>query len=85
MDAQITDIFNYRRIDETLVHCAANKRVTSFLGLYRVIRQNWEIETAFASMREIWEPNADWAPFIASMLAKQADSSFVQVGHDQSH
>lgn len=53
-----------------LVHCAANKRVTAFLGLYRVIRQNWDIERAFAPMSEVWEPNEAWAPFISAMLAK---------------
>lgn len=55
-----------------LVHCAANKRVTAFLGLYRAIRQGWDVERAFAPMREIWEPNAAWAPFIAAMLEKHA-------------
>jgi uncharacterized protein (TIGR01244 family) len=53
-----------------LVHCAANKRVTAFLGLYRVLRENWDAEPAFAPMKEIWEPNAAWAPFIEAMLAK---------------
>lgn len=53
-----------------LVHCAANKRVTAFLGLYRVIRQSWEIKPAFAPMKEVWEPNEVWAPFISAMLAK---------------
>ena len=55
---------------KVLLHCAANKRVTSFLGLYRVLQQKWEVEPAFAPMREIWEPNEAWAPFIAAMLAK---------------
>ena len=55
-----------------LVHCAANKRVTAFLGLYRVLRENWDAERAFAPMKEIWEPNAAWAPFIEAMLAKPA-------------
>jgi uncharacterized protein (TIGR01244 family) len=55
-----------------LVHCAANKRVTSFLGLYRAIQLNWDVERAFEPMRRVWDPNADWAPFIAAMLA-QAD------------
>jgi uncharacterized protein (TIGR01244 family) len=54
---------------KVLVHCAANKRVTSFLGLYRVIRQNWDLERAFAPMREVWEPNEHWSPFISAMLA----------------
>jgi protein tyrosine phosphatase (PTP) superfamily phosphohydrolase (DUF442 family) len=55
-----------------LLHCAANKRVTSFLGLYRVVRKRWKAEPAFAPMREIWEPNEVWAPFIARMLEKLA-------------
>lgn len=53
-----------------LVHCAANKRVTAFLGLYRAIRQNWDVERAFAPMKRIWEPNENWSPFISAMLAK---------------
>src|SRR4051812_45967985 len=38
-----------------LVHCAANKRVTAFLGLYRVLEQNWKVERAFTPMKSIWE------------------------------
>jgi len=53
-----------------LVHCAANKRVTAFLGLYRIIGQGWEPDRAFSLMREIWEPDAVWSSFIADMLAR---------------
>jgi uncharacterized protein (TIGR01244 family) len=53
-----------------LVHCAANKRVTAFLGLYRVIRQQWDRERAFEAMKTVWEPNENWAPFIRAMLDK---------------
>jgi protein tyrosine phosphatase (PTP) superfamily phosphohydrolase (DUF442 family) len=53
------------------VHCAANKRVTAFLGLYRVLRQGWEVEPAFAPQREIWEPNEVWSSFISTMLEKR--------------
>jgi protein tyrosine phosphatase (PTP) superfamily phosphohydrolase (DUF442 family) len=63
------DHFGSRKV---LVHCAANKRVTAFLGLYRAIRHGWDAETAFAPMHRIWEPNAAWAPFIAAMLEKHA-------------
>jgi protein tyrosine phosphatase (PTP) superfamily phosphohydrolase (DUF442 family) len=51
-----------------LVHCAANKRVTAFLGLYRVLRQGWSHDDAFALMHSVWEPDATWARFIAAML-----------------
>jgi len=51
-----------------LVHCAANKRVGAFLGLYRVIQQRWPEQEAFALMNSLWEPDAVWASFISSML-----------------
>ena len=53
-----------------LVHCAANKRVTAFLGLYRVLKQGWSPEQAFALMHSVWEPDATWAQFIAAMLER---------------
>jgi protein tyrosine phosphatase (PTP) superfamily phosphohydrolase (DUF442 family) len=53
-----------------LVHCAANKRVTAFLGLYRVIRQGWEPVKAFELMKSVWEPDDVWSAFISAMLAK---------------
>lgn len=53
-----------------LVHCAANKRATTFLGLFRVIRQGWPAEAAFAPLRSVWEPDAVWSAFISAMLAK---------------
>ena len=60
-----------QRGKKMLLHCAANKRVTAFLGLYRVLRENWDVERAFEPMKEIWEPDAAWAPFIEAMLRKQ--------------
>lgn len=56
--------------DKLWVHCAANIRVTAFLGLYRVLRQGWEIERAFELMRGVWQPNEVWSKFIANMLEK---------------
>lgn len=53
------------------VHCAANMRVSAFLGLYRVIKQGWERERAFALMNELWQPNEVWSSFISSMLEQQ--------------
>ncbi|MEO5925973.1 MAG: protein tyrosine phosphatase family protein [Bryobacteraceae bacterium] len=53
------------------VHCAANKRVTVFLGLYRVIRLGWEREAAFDLVRGLWEPDAVWQAFIDQSLAKR--------------
>jgi uncharacterized protein (TIGR01244 family) len=55
-----------------LVHCAANKRVTAFLGLYRVIRLGWTLDEAFALMRTVWEPDAVWSRFIAAALEAES-------------
>jgi uncharacterized protein (TIGR01244 family) len=52
------------------VHCAANMRVTAFLGLFRALRQGYSEERAFEPMRSVWKPNAVWSTFIASQLAK---------------
>jgi protein tyrosine phosphatase (PTP) superfamily phosphohydrolase (DUF442 family) len=50
------------------VHCAANIRVSAFLGLYRVIEQGWSREPAFAPLHDLWQPDAVWSSFIASAL-----------------
>ncbi|MBI3896918.1 MAG: protein tyrosine phosphatase family protein [Gammaproteobacteria bacterium] len=55
---------------KTLVHCAANKRVTAFFGLYRAIKQKSAHAEAFALMKSVWEPDPAWSSFIAAMLAK---------------
>jgi uncharacterized protein (TIGR01244 family) len=52
-----------------LAHCAANKRVSSFLGLYWHLRHRKPTTEAFALQRDIWEPDAVWSVFIARKLA----------------
>jgi protein tyrosine phosphatase (PTP) superfamily phosphohydrolase (DUF442 family) len=61
------DTTRHRKV---LVHCAANKRVTAFLGLYRVIRQGWPPAEAFALMRSVWEPDPVWSAFLAAMVER---------------
>ena len=65
------EVMDAHRGQKVLVHCAANKRVTVFLGLYRTIRGKQDLDRAFAPMKEIWEPNPVWAAFIESTLRKQ--------------
>lgn len=57
--------------EKLLVHCAANYRVTAFVGLYRVLREGWTAEQAFEPMRSVWEPDEVWKAFIARMLATE--------------
>ena len=56
--------------EKILVHCAANYRVTAFVGLYRVLCEGWTEDRAFEPMRSIWEPDAVWRQFIANMLQR---------------
>lgn len=58
--------------EKTLVHCAANYRVTAFVGLYRVVREGWTFEKAFEPMRSVWEADDIWKQFITTMLARHA-------------
>ena len=51
------------------VHCAANIRVSAFLGLHRVIKQGWKQDDAFALMRGLWEPDLVWSSFINTTMA----------------
>ena len=60
------------RGEKILVHCAANYRVTAFVGLYRVIREGWTSESAFEPLRSVWEPDDVWRRFIAEMLTRHA-------------
>ena len=50
------------------IHCAANIRVSAFLGLYSVLRLGWEKERAFELMNSLWQPNDVWSAFIAATL-----------------
>jgi len=54
------------------VHCAANLRVSAFLGLWRVIELGQDRSSAFAQLHELWQPDAVWGAFIETMLAKHA-------------
>jgi uncharacterized protein (TIGR01244 family) len=56
--------------DKVFVHCAANYRVTAFVGLYRVLREGASVAEAFATMRSVWEPDEVWQQFIAGMLQR---------------
>jgi hypothetical protein len=57
-----------RREQRLFVHCAANKRVSAFMALYRIHRQGWPVEKAM----EIVDPDTFppvWQAFIEEMLA----------------
>jgi protein tyrosine phosphatase (PTP) superfamily phosphohydrolase (DUF442 family) len=52
------------------LHCAANMRVTAFLGLYRRLKQGKPENEAFEPMRSVWEPNDVWSTFIHNFVTE---------------
>jgi protein tyrosine phosphatase (PTP) superfamily phosphohydrolase (DUF442 family) len=63
----VMDSVSDRRV---LIHCAANYRVTAFLGLYRHLRQGWPADRAFELMNGVWTPDEVWTEFIRAMRTK---------------
>ena len=68
------DAMDTRRGQKVWVHCAANMRVSVFLGLYRMLRQGWSRERAFELMDGLWKPNEVWAAFIEQALRASMDA-----------
>jgi len=66
---QFFEVMDRSKGRRTWVHCAANMRVTAFLGLYWQLREGWPQERAFALMRSVWQPNDVWSSFIAAQIA----------------
>jgi protein tyrosine phosphatase (PTP) superfamily phosphohydrolase (DUF442 family) len=54
------------------IHCAANKRVSVFVSLYRRLRQGWSAEDVIPDVLAIWEPDAVWRPFMDEMVRQLA-------------
>ncbi|HUS23793.1 MAG TPA: protein tyrosine phosphatase family protein [Candidatus Binatia bacterium] len=50
------------------VHCAANKRVSAFMFLYRVKKLRVPVPEAEMALHRIWVPDAVWQDFIDRML-----------------
>lgn len=61
--------------EKMLVHCAANYRVTAFVGLYRVIREGWTPKNAFEPMQSVWAPDQVWRQFIADMIDRHRNDT----------
>ena len=66
---QAMEMHNNKKVH---IHCAANMRVTAFLGLYHTIKRRKPGIEAFEPMRSVWEPNEVWSLFISRMIAKHA-------------
>ena len=61
----VMDAFPDKKI---FVHCAANKRVSTFIYLRRVLRQGADPSAARRDLESMWKPDPVWARFIADQL-----------------
>lgn len=50
------------------VHCFANMRASSFMYLYRVIKEGVPQAEAWKAVEQVWTPNEVWAGFIKRAL-----------------
>jgi protein tyrosine phosphatase (PTP) superfamily phosphohydrolase (DUF442 family) len=62
---RVMDAFDDCRV---FVHCAANKRVSAFIFLYRVLFKNVPASEAERDLDAIWQPDEVWAQFIQNHL-----------------
>ncbi|HEY3700612.1 MAG TPA: protein tyrosine phosphatase family protein [Spongiibacteraceae bacterium] len=55
---------------KTLVHCAANYRVTAFFAIYAHEKLGWSRPQALALIASIWQPaeHPQWQTFITDLL-----------------
>jgi protein tyrosine phosphatase (PTP) superfamily phosphohydrolase (DUF442 family) len=58
----VMDIAKNKKV---FIHCAVNKRVSSFIALYGESKFNWSREKANATIEQIWQPDEVWDSFIA--------------------
>ena len=50
------------------IHCAANKRVSVFIALYRILSLGWTRNKAIKELETVWLPNKIWQSFIEQQL-----------------
>ncbi len=51
------------------VHCAANKRASVFVALYRILALGWPEPRALADLAQSWDPDECWSRFVVAELA----------------
>jgi protein tyrosine phosphatase (PTP) superfamily phosphohydrolase (DUF442 family) len=62
---EVMDELSDKRV---FVHCAANKRVSVFMALYRQRRQGWSADTVMPDVLAIWDPDDVWRRFFEEMI-----------------
>jgi uncharacterized protein (TIGR01244 family) len=64
--AQLFRALDERQGQSVFVHCAANKRVSALLAVYRTARGGVCIRHARRDLHAIWEPNHTWRRYLVN-------------------
>lgn len=62
---------NQCKNSKTFIHCAANKRVSAFIALYRILVLGWATDKAIKELNTVWQPDDVWQSFINMQLARR--------------
>ena len=65
---QFDSIMEANSDKKVFVHCAANKRVSAFMYLYRRIHENIGEKEAEQDLHQIWNPNENWQKFMQQVI-----------------
>ncbi len=65
---EFVSALNRHKESKVFIHCAANKRVSVFIALYRILELGWEKDKAMYELEKIWRPNSVWGSFIERQL-----------------
>lgn len=57
----------YRR-EALFVHCIANKRVSVFVMLHRILHLGWPLTLAQGDLWHVWQPEGVWQAFIERVV-----------------
>lgn len=67
---QFFEVMDQRSDSQVFVHCAKNMRVSAFMYLYRVLRQQMAPEEAQQALLQIWQPIPHWQAFMDRAIAE---------------
>lgn len=67
---EFVEVMTARAERKIFVHCAANKRVSAFMYIYRQQSECLDPATAKVDLDRIWQPNEVWQQFIDRQLSQ---------------
>jgi len=73
---QISQYFEFDTLVKSLagkklfIHCAANKRVSVFVALFRILNEKTPYLEAIKEVNSIWQPDEVWNGFIQHVVRK---------------